>query len=575
MLENLLPIRKETIPTTLLPEPKRGIPTTPPDRRTGREPLEVMGQLPGIVAGQDTSCTSCSQAGCHTVGCPMDNNIPLINKHFDDAARLEFEASQFLDKHLSFMNWFGAAGSSLRNKVHNTFYKKRLKEAKEKRDEAPKHYRMAFDESWKTNRFGLITGLICPSKGSLCEASCIYTEDPIAIRGREYLIHQKAWQNDWIPPLEQKEKLGKSIAIIGSGPGALATAEYAFEAGYDVTIYERSSVPGGLTALGIPEHKMNYEKDVAQYYERLEKAGVKIVTNTSVGQEPTHQNTDNITLEELSKSTGKDGIVMATGKYRPTLPVKEEKGAEHVKQAIDFLSLASLNARIEKNPLGAFADDPTLSEKVKYYEAQGLNMKGKRVIVIGGSDTAADTCNVSAMRQGAQSVTHLYRGAEDRMKMDGKEKETALDAGVDFKYDVSVEHIEKNSDGSLSVTLTNREVLECDEIISATGFGAEDLRKSFGAALPINEYGLVDVQDPIFISGSVEKGDPTPQAGVVGLFNNGATQVPVYAVGDITGSPLAVHALAGGRDLVKEGHLVGDKAYKGNRANLPVFGMAA
>lgn len=485
-------------------------PVTAPELRDGEQPIELIPLLSEAMAGQPTSCTSCAQAGCHTTGCPMGNAIPEINKHYNAAVKYE------------------KAGQA---------------------ELALAEYKQGFEESWETNRFGLITGRLCPSK-QLCEGGCIYVDTEqgsVQIRAIELDLHTKAWDNGWVPPLEQKEKLGKSIAIVGSGSAALATAEYAFEAGYDVTIIERSPVAGGLPAVGINEHKREFG-EIERYYTRLKDAGVQFELNTHVGADAV-QGKSHRTVESLVEEF--DGIVMAQGKYQPKMPISEEQGAEHLVQAIDFLNRNSYVN--EQGKLGN-QDADVLAEAARYNVPE-LDAAGKRVFVIGGSDTAADACNVSAMRQGATEVIHAYRSSEDRMRMDKKEKQTGQEADVQFEYNFQTEKVEKRADGSYLVTGQDGQKFEVDMVIAATGFDPENLKAQTGIDdLPINDWGEFDLQEAVSGKGGGIKTilSPFSTAGVAGVFQTEAgKKTPVFAAGDIAGGSLAVHALAGGRDLIQ------------------------
>lgn len=485
------------------------LPSHPLEERDGTRPIEDMTAFPTTIKLEPTGCTSCGQAGCHTTGCPMGNNIPKINEYFYQASALEAEG---------------------------------------KTAEAQTEYKRAFEESWKTNRFGLITGRLCPS-AQLCEGGCIFKDTrqgSIKIRAIEQTLHTMAWQNDWISPLKQKEKLGQSIAIVGSGPGALATAEYAFEAGYDVTIIERNSIAGGLITVGINEHKREFH-EMDCYVTRLRDAGVKFELNTHVGAEAVDHR-EHRTVESLVENF--DAIVMAQGKYKPKMPISDAQGAEHLVQAIDFLNR---NSYVNEQGRLGNTDPDVLAEAARYNKPE-WDAAGKRVFIIGGSDTAADGCNVAAMRQGAAHVIHAYRSSEERMRMDGKEKKTALEANVQFEYNFETDSVVKQDDRTYRVTGKDGKSFEVDMVMSAVGFDPEDLPAQTGLTdLPVNKWGELDVQEAISVKGGGIKTllNPSSSAGVVGVFNGqSGKQTPLFAVGDIAGGGLAVHALAGGRDMV-------------------------
>lgn len=480
----------------------RSLITVPVDER-GEFPIEEAVDA-RLILDRDTDCTSCGSAGCHTSGCPMNNNIPEINDLFQ-------RGMTFLDK-----------GNEERG---NHFLKK------------------AFETSWQTNRWGLLTGRLCPSD-KLCEDGCYYRhgeEGSILIRGIEYATHDAAWKNDWIPPLEQKEKLGKSIAIVGSGFAAIAAAEMAFELGYDVTIYERGPVAGGLGAVGIPRLKMAFD-DVKKYTDRLEQAGIVIKTNTTIGA-----HTDGSTIGFDSLADSHDAVMIATGKYQPKIAIDSDHGGDHMTQAIDFLSRQSLNNINQPHE----------------YDDVALDAKDKRVIVIGGGDTAMDCVRTAKTIQGAKSSICLYRGDESRIRAGKKELQAANEEGVEFQYNAQPTAIVKNKDGSLTVHCEDGRTFDADMVISAVGFDPENVPTLFGQDnLPVHEkYGSVVVEEESQIiipgTGMFGKDVGTPTAGFVTDFKTASgKKVPLFAAGDIVsnkqgyGPSLAVHALAGGRDIV-------------------------
>ena len=471
---------------------------TPADR--DESPIELV-VTADLIATASTGCTSCGSAGCHTMGCPMENEIPEINKLHQKGAQLELAGDQ------------------------------------EKADE---YYKASFEESWGTNRWGLLTGRLCPSD-QLCEGSCIYVdtnEGSILIRGIEYNTHARAWENDWVPPLEQKENRGKSIGIIGSGFGAIAAAEIAFEQGYDVTIYERSPVAGGLGAVGIPRLKMDFA-DVERYTNRLKDAGVKIMTNTPVGES---ENKNSIPFNEIAEQH--DGIIVATGKYKSKSALSPENGSEHTVQAIDFLSRQSYNNMRMPHS----------------YDDMTLDAKGKRVVVIGGGDTAMDCLRTAKTIQEAESSTLLYYRDKDRLSAGKKELQAATEEGVDFEFNASTDHIVEKEDGTKELHLENGKIIDADMVIEAVGFDPEDLPKMFGDdQLPTNRWGGLETQkgSQVFIPGTdpFDAGVGVPMAGLVTQYKTAAGKiVPVAGVGDVVGSSLAVHALAGGRDIIEQLH---------------------
>jgi len=226
-----------------------------------------------------------------------------------------------------------------------------------------------------TNNFPEFTGRLCPAP---CEKACVLgiIEDPIAIENIEKSIVEKGFKEGWIIPLPPKERTGKTVAIVGSGPAGLATAQQLNRAGHTVTVFERDDAIGGLLRYGIPNFKL--EKEIIDRRVNILKAeGIIFKTNTNIGV--------NYPVKDLETF---DAVVLCGGSTeRRSLPTKgiEIKGVE---QAMDFL---------------------TQQTKVLYdikFDGKVISAKGKNVIVIGGGDTGSD-CVGTSNRQGAKSVTNF------------------------------------------------------------------------------------------------------------------------------------------------------------------------
>ncbi|WP_074409171.1 MULTISPECIES: glutamate synthase subunit beta [Aquimarina] len=227
-----------------------------------------------------------------------------------------------------------------------------------------------------TNNFPEFTGRLCPAP---CEEACVLgiNENPVAIENIEKNIVEQAFKNDWIKPNPPNERTGKTVAVIGSGPAGLATAQQLNRVGHLVTVFERDEKVGGLLRYGIPDFKM--EKYVIdRRVAILEKEGIVFKTNTHIGKE--------IKADELKADF--DAVVLCTGAtVRRDLPVKGSN-LNGVVQAMDFLP--QNNRRVDG------VED--LGEEILATE--------KDVIVIGGGDTGSD-CIGTSVRQGATSVTNF------------------------------------------------------------------------------------------------------------------------------------------------------------------------
>ncbi len=226
-----------------------------------------------------------------------------------------------------------------------------------------------------TNNFPEFTGRLCPAP---CEKACVLglIEDPVSIENIEKNIVETAFTNKWIVPQIPKTRTGKTVAIIGSGPAGLATAQQLNRAGHIVTVFERDDEVGGLLRYGIPNFKL--EKGIIDRRVKvLEQEGIIFKTNVNVGVNYDMKNLDYF-----------DAIVLCGGATKKrSLPIKgiDSKG---VVQAMDFLTQQT--KLVFNKPI----------------EGDVLSAKNKNVIVIGGGDTGSD-CVGTSNRQGAKSVTNF------------------------------------------------------------------------------------------------------------------------------------------------------------------------
>lgn len=239
------------------------------------------------------------------------------------------------------------------------------------------------DEDWKeavsilysTNNFPEFTGRICPAP---CEASCVLgiNKPPVAIEHIEKTIAEKAHELGYITAHPPKQRTGKKIAVIGSGPAGLAAADQLNKAGHWVTVFERESKVGGLLRYGIPDFKL--EKWVVdRRIQIMDDEGVHFKVNAEVGK--------SINPEMLKDEF--DSIVVCTGSTVPRnlpIPGRDLKGIHF---AMDFLTLQNKEV-----------DGEQIEKK--------LTAKGKNVVVLGGGDTGSD-CIGTSHRQGAASVVQL------------------------------------------------------------------------------------------------------------------------------------------------------------------------
>jgi len=238
-------------------------------------------------------------------------------------------------------------------------------------------WKEALDRLLLTNNFPEFTGRVCPAP---CEGSCTLaiTDSAVAIKSIERTIIDKGFENGWITPRIPTRRTGKKIAVIGSGPAGLASADQLNQAGHFVTVYERADRPGGLLMYGIPNMKL--EKEVVERRIRLlTQEGIKFVTNTEVGKD--------ISAEELRENY--DAVILCTGAQKQRDLEIEGRQAKGVHFAMDYLTTTT-KSLLDSN----------------FRDKNFINTEGKDVIVIGGGDTGAD-CVATALRQRCKSVVQF------------------------------------------------------------------------------------------------------------------------------------------------------------------------
>ena len=247
----------------------------------------------------------------------------------------------------------------------------------------PDFNELIYQNKWKkaleilhsTNNFPEFTGRLCPAP---CEKACVLgiIENPVSIENIEKSIVEKGFKNGWIQPQPPKNRTDKAIAVIGSGPAGLATAQQLNRAGHTVTVFERDDAIGGLLRYGIPNFKL--EKEIIdRRVNILKDEGIIFKTNTHVGKN-----------YDINKLKTFDVIVLCGGATnKRILPIKGVE-SEGIEQAMVYLTQQT------KKLYG------------KTFEGKEISTKNKHVIVIGGGDTGSD-CVGTANRQGAKSVTNF------------------------------------------------------------------------------------------------------------------------------------------------------------------------
>ncbi|MDK4649919.1 FAD-dependent oxidoreductase [Kingella kingae] len=375
-----------------------------------------------------------------------------------------------------------------------------------------------------TNTLPEVCGRVCP-QDRLCEGDCTLNAEfgAVTIGNIEKYITEKAFEMGWKPSI-QAEKTGKKVAVIGAGPAGLGCADILIRNGVDVTVYERQQEIGGLLTFGIPAFKL--EKDVmSRRRELFSEMGVQFKLGVEIGKD--------IQLNELVNEY--DAVFLGVGTYKGMTADIPNENVAGVYSALPFLIGNTQNLLNLDAP-------------------EYVSMAGKRVVVLGGGDTAMD-CVRTSVRQGAAEVTCVYR--RDAANMPGSKKEyiNAKEEGVAFQFNaqpvqIEAEPVAVQTDESGKVTgiqivrtqmgepdengrrraeviSGSEEVIACDAVIVAFGFAPHEM------AWLVSVNVATDNRGRIARSGSLKQQTSNEK---------------IFAGGDITrGSDLVVTAIAEGR----------------------------
>lgn len=382
----------------------------------------------------------------------------------------------------------------------------------------------AAELSHQTNSLPEVCGRVCP-QDRLCEGACTLNQcdmGAVTIGAVERYISETAFAQGWRPDMSKVVPTGKRVAIVGAGPAGLACADVLARNGVLPVVYDRYEEIGGLLTYGIPEFKM--EKTVmTRRREIFQGMGVEFRLNTEIGKD--------IPFQELVDEY--DAVFLGMGTYtymQAGIPGEDLPG---VMPALPFL-ISNV-----KHCMGS------LKQGEEFH-----NMKGLKVVVLGGGDTAMD-CNRTSIRQDAASVTCAYRRDEANMPGSKREVANAKEEGVQFLWnrqpveivgDGKVEGIklvtttlgEPDARGRRSPVVVegSEEIVPCDRVLVAFGFRPNP--------------------QPWF----VDFGISTDQSGrVLAKGNSHAYQTAnakVFAGGDmVRGSDLVVTAVWEGREAAK------------------------
>jgi glutamate synthase (NADPH/NADH) small chain len=371
----------------------------------------------------------------------------------------------------------------------------------------------AAELSRSTSNMPEICSRVCP-QDRLCEGACILNarSDPVSIGAVEKFINEYAFAHETLDAGVALPN-GQKVAVVGSGPGGMACADELAKLGYAVTIFEAQTRPGGLLVNGIPSFKL--EKEVVERrLELLRRRGVTIRCGVIVGRD--------IPLSTLRQEF--DAVYLAIGAQKP-------------------------------KPLGIFGADfrgvfhalPFLIQKNLETSAESaIDVRGKRVVVLGGGDTAMD-CLRTAIRCGAREAICIYRRDLENMPGSRREYLNAVEEGAEFMFLTNAISLSGNDAGDVcEARCVRMELGEPDVKGRRKPQRIPGSEFSVGVDVVLIAYGFDPV--PIFAAGNSDKIEVNKWGGVI-VDQNQMTSVPgVFAGGDLARGPdLVVRAVRDSR----------------------------
>src|SRR6266511_5977233 len=367
--------------------------------------------------------------------------------------------------------------------------------------------------SRSTSNMPEICSRVCP-QDRLCESACILNarSDPVSIGAVEKFINEYAFAHERLDAGVSAPN-GRKVAVVGSGPGGMACADELAKLGYAVTIFESQSRAGGLLVNGIPSFKL--EKNIVERrFDLLRRRGVTVRCGTTVGRD--------IPLSILRETF--DAVYLAIGAQKPKeldIPGADLRGVFH---SLPFL--------IQKN--------------VATSDESPIDVRGKRVAVLGGGDTAMD-CLRTAIRCGARDAICIYRRDLENMPGSRREYSNAVEEGARFMFLTNAVALSGDVAGEVcEARCVRMELGEAD----AKGRRKPQPIPGSEFSVPVDvvliAYGFDPV--PIFAAGNSDKIDINKWGGVI-VDENQMTSVPgVFAGGDLVRGPdLVVRAVRDSR----------------------------
>lgn len=377
----------------------------------------------------------------------------------------------------------------------------------------------------KSSALPAVCGRVCPQE-SQCEGKCIrgIKGEPISIGKLERFTADWARENGIVPE-GAKEKIGKKVAVIGSGPAGLTCAGDLARMGYDVTIFEALHEAGGVLVYGIPEFRLPKENVVQKEIENVKALGVKIETDVVIGKA--------VTVDELMKEEGFDAVFIGSGAGLPKFMGIPGENANGVFSANEYLTRSNL--------MKAFKEDSNTPI-----------MRGKKVAVVGGGNVAMDAAR-TALRLGSE-VYIVYRRSEEELPARVEEVHHAKEEGIIFHLLTNPVEILTDEGGWVNgIKCVRMELGEPD-----------DSGRRRPVVIPGSEY-VIEVDTVIMalgtspnplISSTTEGLETNRWKCIVASEENGATSKEgVYAGGDaVTGAATVILAMGAGKSAAQGIH---------------------
>ena len=377
-----------------------------------------------------------------------------------------------------------------------------------------------------------VCGRVCPQE-SQCEGKCILgiKGEPVSIGKLERFTADWARENN-IAPIPAKEKKGKKVAVIGSGPSGLTCAGDLAKLGYEVTIFEALHEPGGVLTYGIPEFRLPKTRVVRPEVENVKKLGVKIETDVIIGK--------SVTIDELMEEEGFKAVFIGSGAGLPKFMGIPGENANGVLSANEYLTRSNL--------MKAFRDD---------YDTPIY--LGKKVAIVGGGNVAMDAAR-TALRLGAE-VHVVYRRSEAELPARAEEVHHAKEEGVIFDLLTNpVEILTDENDWVTGMVVRKMELGEPDASGRRRPVEVEGSDYTIDVDTVIMSLGTSP--NPL-ISSTTEGLETNKWKCIIADETNGkTTKEGVYAGGDaVTGAATVILAMEAG----KAGARGIDEYLKGNK----------